>query len=115
MEDMGDLMSKVSDMLNSDSMPDELKDLVKNLSGSNTSSENASTPSSGIDMATLLKLKSAMDKVNTKEEDPRSNLLYSLKPYLSPKKKGKVDQYVKLFNMSKMIGVLDLFGGEKNK
>lgn len=109
--------SNLSDLINN--MPDELKDLVKNLSASKSSSEEPSNgvadSDSGIDMATLLNLKSTMDKMNLKQDDPRSNLLYSLKPYLSPKKKDKVEQYVKFFNMSKMLGVLNLFGGEKSK
>ena len=121
MEDMSDLMSKVNDMLKNDSMPNELKDLVKNLSNSNNSEKESNSDdvssenTSGdfnIDMATLLKLKSAMDSMNSKQDDPKSNLLLSLKPYLSNKKKGKVDQYVKFFNMSKLVNVFNLFGGD---
>lgn len=116
---MDDLFSKVNDMLKSDNMPGELKDLVKNLSNSNSSnnSENETsntTSNSSIDMDTLLKLKSVMDK-GSNEDDPRANLLYSLKPYLSSKKRGKVDQYVKFFNMSKMMTAFNMFGGEKDK
>lgn len=80
--------------------------------GSSTSNSNSSTPN--IDMETILKMKSIMEKMNSKD-DPRSNLLMSLKPYLKDSRKDKVEQYVKLFNMSKVIDVFNLTGGEKNK
>ena len=46
--------------------------------------------------------------------DPRSNLLNSLKPYLRNEKKEKVDEYIKLIKMGKMTQAFDLFGGDKN-
>ena len=60
---------------------------------------------SHIDMNTILKMKSVMDKLNN-SNDPRSNLLYSLKPYLREEKKGKLDQYANLLNVAK---IADLF------
>lgn len=56
---------------------------------------------SQIDMNTILKMKSVMDKLNS-SNDPRSNLLYSLKPYLREEKKGKLDQYANLLNVAKI-------------
>ena len=77
----------------------------------NTSSQNSyNSNSSGfdfskIDMDTILKMKSAMEKMNDKN-DPRSNLLYSLKPYLRQSKQEKLDQYVNLLNFSKIADIL---------
>lgn len=74
-------------------------------STSNTSSNNGNFDFSQIDMNTILKMKSVMDKLNN-SNDPRSNLLYSLKPYLREEKKGKLDQYANLLNVAK---IADLF------
>ena len=52
-------------------------------------------------MNTILKMKSIMEKLNSKDE-PRSNLLYSLKPYLRESKKEKLDQYANLLNIAKL-------------
>ena len=52
-------------------------------------------------MNTILKMKSVMEKLNQKD-DPRSNLLYSLKPYLRDEKKEKLDQYTNLLNVAKI-------------
>ena len=40
------------------------------------------------------------------KNDPRTNLLYSLKPYLRDGKKEKLDQYVNLLNVSKIAEIL---------
>lgn len=68
---------------------------------------------SQIDMNTILKMKSVMDKLNT-SNDPRSNLLYSLKPYLREERKGKVDQYANLLNVAKIADIFkDTNGNNK--
>lgn len=58
-----------------------------------------------IDMATVMKMKSVMEKMNNKN-DPRSNLLYSLKPYLREQKQEKLDQYANLMNVAKIAELL---------
>lgn len=56
---------------------------------------------SNIDMNTILKIKSVMEQMNN-NNDPRSNLLHSLKPYLRDSKKEKLDQYANLMNVAKI-------------
>ena len=77
-------------------------------------SSNNSNPSN-IDIDMLLKMKSIMDKMNNNKNDPRSNLLLSLKPYLKESRKNKVEQYIQLFNMSKIIEAFNQTGGENSK
>lgn len=75
----------------------------------NQNSDNSS--GFNIDIQTLLKMKSIMDKMNNTQNDPRTNLLLSLKPYLKPDRKDKLDQYIKLLNMGNII---ELFKSEDN-
>lgn len=72
-------------------------------------------PFSNIDMNTILKIKQVMEKMNSKKDDPRSNLLLSLKPYLKPSRKQKVDQYIQLLNMGSMMENFNIMGGDKTK
>ena len=83
------------------SSPD-FEDASNNQSSSNQSSNN-------IDFETILKIKSIMETLN-KKDDPRSKLLYSLKPYLRETKQKKLDQYV---NLLKITEVSNLFKNEK--
>lgn len=73
----------------------------------NTSSNNINNnfDFNKIDMNTILKMKSVMEKLNN-SNDPRTNLLYSLKPYLREEKKDKLDQYASLLNVAKIADVL---------
>lgn len=101
--------------------PEMLKNIMNMFNNSNNStsnnseSVNNSNASPNIDINTLLKMKSIMDKVNTNKNDPRSNLLLSLKPYLKESRKNKVEQYVQLFNMTKIIDAFNQNGGENAK
>ncbi|MBQ2916573.1 MAG: hypothetical protein IJE59_00065 [Clostridia bacterium] len=82
----------------------------------NNSTNNQNNPfgSSGIDFETIMKMKTIIDKMNTKD-DPRSNLLQSLKPYLKDSRKSKIDQYIQLMNMSKVMDVFPFMGGDIKK
>lgn len=96
-------------------MADTLKKF--NLNSSATSNSNNSTQSKDsessdtgpqIDVETILKIKSIMEKLNQKD-DPRSNLLHSLKPYLRESRQKKLDEYS---NLLKIVSLSDIF---KNK
>lgn len=120
-EDMSDLINKFSQMLKSNDMPDEIKNVINNLSSSNSDvssksaedSELGSNSSPEFDINTMLKMKSIIDAMNKEKNDPRANLLNSLKPYLKESRKEKVDQYIQLFNMGKVFEILNPLGGEK--
>lgn len=81
---------------------------------SNTNNPENPFGNSGIDFETIMKMKTIIDKMNTKD-DPRSNLLQSLKPYLKDSRKSKVDQYIQLMNMSKVMDMFPFMGGDKKK
>ena len=114
-EDMSELFNKFSNMVKEGNIPDEMKNILYSLS-SNSNDNNGSTSNntdntaSSVDFETILKMKSIMDKMNN-NNDPRANLLLSLKPYLKESRKEKVDQYIKLFGMSK---VLEMFSNKGN-
>ena len=130
-DDMSELMGKLNDMLNSDSSND-LKNLLNNLTSSNNNSNSNSNSSEtsksnknndnnernssdvNIDFDTIMKIKSIMDALNTKKDDPRAKLLLSLKPYLKDSRKNKLDQYVQLLNMSSVFELFKNSGGDLN-
>lgn len=61
---------------------------------------------SGIDMNTVMKMSSALSKMKNSKDDPRANLLNSLKPYLRDSKKGKLDNYINLLNVTKIAELM---------
>ncbi|MCI8636429.1 MAG: hypothetical protein HFJ36_00940 [Clostridia bacterium] len=119
-------VNKLKDMMNKGELNDVISqispEMIQNFSSmmnnqsnsssdSNNGSANSNSSNSGgfdfsqIDMNTIMKMKSVMDNFNNKA-DPRSNLLYSLKPYLREEKRGKVDQYANLLNVAKIADLL---------
>lgn len=95
-----EMINNLNNMLNSNKS--------NNSNNSNNSSNNSSNGQSNfnIDMNTIMKMKSIMENMNDKN-DPRANLLYSLKPYLRDSKKDKLDQYVNMMNMTKIVGMMN--------
>ena len=83
-----------------------------NSNDNNVNSNNNSEPS--IDINTILKMKTIIDSMNQKN-DPRANLLYSLKPYLRENRKNKLDQYVNLLKMTKIADIMKTDKKENNK
>ena len=97
--DINNLLSQVS--------PEMLSNLGNMLNSNNQSNKNPSSGSNfNLDANTIMKMKSIMDNMNNKN-DPRANLLYSLKPYLRDEKKEKLDQYVNLLNVSKIADIMN--------
>jgi len=95
-DNQSDLFANLQNMLNSDQIPDQLKEMLNHMhTDSSTTEEHSSASSPEFDLNLFLKLKSVMDGMNSSSDDPRSNLLLSLKPYLKPSRKEKVDQYIR--------------------
>lgn len=99
-----------------DSFPN-FEDFTSSFENTTSTSSNASNsnPFGNIDINTILKIKQVMEKMNQNKNDPRSNLLLSLKPYLKDSRKQKVDQYIQLFNMGSIMENFNPMGGEKTK
>lgn len=104
--DINNILNQVS--------PEMINNLSSMFNSSNSSnSENSSNKNNfNLDMNTILKMKSIMENMNNKN-DPRANLLYSLKPYLRDSKKNKVDQYVNMLNISKIADLMNKPNNDK--
>lgn len=107
-----DMVNNLFNMLNNSNSSNN----ANNSSDSSNSNNNQSNEnnSNGIDIETIMRMKSIIDKMNAKD-DPRANLLQSLKPYLKESRQSKVDQYIQLMNMSKVMEVFPFMGGDKKK
>ena len=109
-----EMLDNFSKMLNNSNSNSSQAGNTNTNTSSNSSNNDASTTISNnlnnfdfskIDMNTIMKAKNIMEKMNT-SNDPRSNLLASLKPYLRDNKKEKLDQYANLMNFTKIAEIL---------
>lgn len=60
-----------------------------------------------IDFETVTKIISLMEKLKNQPQDPRCNLLLSLKPLLSEKRRSKVDEAVKIMSLMSFIPIIE--------
>jgi len=132
-----DMLNNLSSMLKNGNIPDNIKDIMSKFSNTTTDNQNNSSSTNmdtemlssvissfnnnssdnsskseipNIDIETILKMKSIIDKINKNQNDPRANLLRSLKPYLRTSRKDKLEQYVKLLSMT---SIMETFGNNR--
>ena len=107
--DLSDVISKIPpEMLKnfSDTMSSNQKKATNDSNKNNSSNNSNNFDFSNLDINTIMKMKSVMEKMNN-TNDPRSNLLNSLKPYLREERKGKLDQYSNIMNIAKIAELLN--------
>ena len=138
---MSEMIKNFSKMLNNQEMPDNIKNILNSMNNSNNTNNNTTTsninstntsqnntqnqkqnnnsnnnsynPFGDFDMNTILKMQKIMNSMNNdKQNDYRTNLLMSLKPYLKESRKNKVDQYVQLMKMGKIFEIMNPLGGD---
>lgn len=121
-KDMSELFGKVKKMVDEGNIPDEMKEAISSFSNSsNKQNQNYSKNNEAqnsdfqFDANTMYKMKNIIEKMSQNKDDPRANLLQSLKPYLKETRKEKVDQYIKMLNMSKVMEMFNDSGGETKK
>ena len=77
-----------------------------------TDAKTTNNPFGNIDINTIMKMQQIMSSMNDKQNDSRTNLLLSLKPYLKESRKNKVDQYIQLMKMEKIFEIMNPLGGD---
>ena len=79
---------------------------VKKEEQNESKTENSTFDFSNLDINTVMKMSSAINKMKDTKNDPRANLLNSLKPYLRDSKKGQLDNYMNLLNVAKIAEIM---------
>ena len=109
-DNLSDLLNNLSKNINSSDgnniNPDMLKQLLDNFNssnGSNDSNKNDNNSNPDIDLDTILKMKTIMEKMNSSKSNSSSNLLLALKPFLRQSRQSKVDQYVQLLKLAPLL------------
>ncbi len=125
MVDNGNLSDAISNI-----SPEMIQNFSKILSNQNNDNNSSSTNTNnqnqdknnqgsnfdinGLDMNTIMKMSSVIQKMNNTKDDPRANLLNSLKPYLRNSKKEKLDNYMNLLNVTKIAEIMKENNKENN-
>ena len=117
--DLGSFNSDaIENIINSMSQKD-IEDLTAMASqlfsgGNSNSSSNSNTnpkpehnnPADGIDFDTITKIASVLGKLSSQPKDPGCELLTALKPMLSPERRHKADEAIKMMRLISLLPLL---------
>ena len=92
------IMGKINDILSDPKTRESLQEMM-GVSNSQKSSIDAFSPENIRRISQLM----------TDGSDPKINLLYALKPYMSPQRERQIDNAIKMLRMTKLTGVFKDF------
>lgn len=94
---MADAMETLKGLLG-DGAEDKIKDVMNSLSGGGNSFDQGS-------LDDIMQIKDIISRLSTSRNDPRSNLLMSLRPYMRSSRQSSIDNAVRLLNLSKLAAL----------
>ena len=101
---MADAMDALKNILGDDA-EDKIKNVMSSLSTSSSEdSEEASFNTDGLDQ--IMQIKNIMQSMATSKNDPRTNLLMSLKPYMRGNRQKSIDSAVRLLGLTNITKLL---------
>lgn len=102
---MADTMDTLKNLLG-DGAEDKIKSVMNSLSGSggNDSASLGNINSDGIDQ--IMQIKNIMEQMTNDRNDPRTNLLRSLRPYMRSSRQHSIDSAVKLLGLTRLTKLL---------
>ena len=122
--DVSEVINKISSIINnsnhdgkdgSATSAEAISNMIEMLKKNNSEEYNSESNNfNDIDFETILKFKTVLNQINSKD-DKRSKLLLALKPYLKDSRKQKIDKYIQVLNISKVIDTFSdsTVGGDK--
>ena len=109
--DLGSLnLDSIENIINSMSQKDieDLSSLASQFFAGNNSSPKPhhEEATEGIDFETITKIASVIGKLSSQPKDPGCELLTALKPMLSPERRHKADEAIKMMQIISLLPIL---------
>lgn len=95
---MADAMETLKGLLG-----DDAEDKIKNAMSSFSNGNSGAAEDNSLEY--IMQMKDIMSKLANNRDDPRSNLLLSLKPYMRTGRRQSIDNAVKLLNLTKLSSI----------
>ena len=99
---MADAMDTLKNILGDDA-EDKIKNVMSSLSSSSGEGNNFNSADS---LNQLMQMKDIMQSLTMNRNDPRANLLMSLKPYMRSGRQRSIDSAVRLLGLSSITRLL---------
>lgn len=106
---MDELSEKLAKILNDPESMNRVREMAENILGNNESEEPKQNNDDIYGMLgsdELMSVMSIVSKLNTKNDDARTQLLSALKPHLSEPKRDKVDTAIKILRLLELLPLI---------
>lgn len=107
-DNLSNAISQLQNMLSSDEGKKGIEDMIGSLGMSGNSTPAPQDPI--FNPENMIKMKSIMDSFQ-RRDDPRSQLLLALKPYLSHARSARLDTAIRLLSLGKLPDIMKAFRG----
>ena len=107
--DFGSLnLENIENIINSMSQKDieDLSAMASQFLGSTDNKTKQEVKNDGIDFETITKIASVLGRLSSQPKDPGCELLSALKPMLSPERRHKADEAIKLMQFISLLPLL---------
>lgn len=108
-DNLSNAINQLQTMLSSDEGKKDLENMIGSL-GLTENNAPAQQPDPVFNPENMLKMKSVMDSFQ-RRDDPRSQLLMALKPYLSSARSARIDTAIRLLSLGKLPELMKVFHG----
>lgn len=110
-------LDNIGDILGSLSREDidKLSGLAEQFMGGEKTEESPDSETGdgfNIDPEMIFRMMNIMQKLNSRQNDPRCNLIAALKPLLSPERRRKADTAIELLRLMSIFSLGNIFGTE---
>lgn len=114
---LNDAVSKLQNMLSSEDGKKELENMISAFGGAGGASSAGMGSSNGmggiggmLGADSIMKMQTAMEALQ-RHDDPRSQLLLALKPYLSSARGARIDTAITLLSLGKIPSIMKMIRG----
>lgn len=111
---MDDISQKLAELLNNPESMEQMRKMAESILGEKEEQKN--TPDGDFDISSLLgmedigNLLGIINRLRSSGNDPKAQLLYALKPHLSPPRREKVDTAVKILKIIELLPLINETG-----
>lgn len=107
-DSLSNAINQLQSMLSTDEGKKDIENIIGSLGMSDTSASALSDPV--FNPENMIKMKNIFDSFQ-RRDDPRSQLLLALKPYLSSSRSARLDTAIKLLSLGKLPDIMKTLQG----
>lgn len=109
-DNLTNAISQLQTMLSSEDGKKELENMISSFGGAASAGDSSPLGGGALNTDSIMKMRDAMETFR-RHDDPRSQLLLALKPYLSAARGARIDTAIMLLSLGKIPSIMKIMRG----